>query len=158
MYDRIIVGTDGSTTATRAVETAARVARAHNATLVVASAYVPKLTQQQKTCWEQTPEDARWRLSAGAMAEAVVEQAVDHALATAGTGLDVVSRAEPGDAVDVMLDLVTQVDASMLVVGNRPRPGLRRLRGSVAGDLSRRAACDVLVVDTVGRGKPYRHP
>jgi len=151
MYDCIIVGTDGSPTASLAVETAAQMARAHHAKLLVASAYMPKLTLEQKTSWHELPEDVYWRVSAGSKAEAVAADAADRARATAGGRLDVSCRAEPGDAVDVMLDLAGQVRADVMVVGNRPRPGLGRFRGSVARDLSRRAGCDVLIVDTVGR-------
>jgi len=151
MYNCIIVGTDGSPTASLAVETAARMARAHHATLLVASAYVPRLTMEQKTSWHELPEDVYWRVSAGSKAEAVAADAVDRARNAGGGRIDVSGRAEPGDAVDVMLDLADKMQADVVVVGTRPRPGLGRLRGSVARDLSRRAGCDVLIVDTVGR-------
>jgi nucleotide-binding universal stress UspA family protein len=159
MYERIVVGTDGSETATRAVETAAEVARAWNAALCVTAAYAPKLTPDQRFNWEATPEDARWRLSAGSMADEVVQEAVRRARAAGGPALDVDGRAEPGNPADVILRVADAVDAGMVIVGNRDMTGWGRLRGSVGHTLTRRAACDVLVVDTVGAlaGSRGRH-
>jgi nucleotide-binding universal stress UspA family protein len=150
MYERIVVGTDGSETATKAVEAAAQVAARHAATLCVTSAYAPRLTADQRAHWQETPEKARWRLSAGSIAEGVVQEAVAHARAAAGDGLEVHGRPEPGDPVGVILQLVDELDADMVIVGNRGMTGLGRLRGSVASRVSRLAPCDVLIIDTVG--------
>ncbi|MBV8692427.1 MAG: universal stress protein [Actinobacteria bacterium] len=150
MYERIVVGTDGSKTATRAVETAAEVARAWDARLCVTAAYVPKLTADQRSNRAETPENVRWRLSAGAIAEAVVQDAIRIARAVGGDNLQVDGRAEPGKPVDVILQVAGTIDAGMVIVGNKGMAGWGRLRGSVGHTLTRRATCDVLVVDTIG--------
>jgi nucleotide-binding universal stress UspA family protein len=60
-----------------------------------------------------------------------------------------------------MLALVAELDPDALVVGNRDMQGRLRLHRSVARVLAHRAACDVVIIDTVGRrqhrrGQPAR--
>lgn len=154
MYERIVVGTDGSETATRAVLAAATVARAWDADLCVTAAYTPRLTAEQRYNWELVPEDVRWRLSAGAVAEAVVHDAARRAQKVGGRALGVDTRCEPGGPADVILNVANDVGAGMVIVGNRDMVGRRWLRRGVGHALARRAGCDVLVVDTVGALAP----
>ena len=54
-----------------------------------------------------------------------------------------------GDAVDVLVEVATERDADLVVVGNRGLNSLAgRLLGSVPSTLTHRAGCDVLVVHT----------
>lgn len=151
MYQRVLVGTDGSPTASRAVEAAARVARAHGAALVVGHAFPPRLTTRQERDLRTAPDSLRWRLTPGAMGEEVVRAAVERARVASEGVVAVRGRAEPGDAVAVMLALVAELDPDVLVIGNRDMPGRLPLRRSVARALSRRATCDIVIVDTIGR-------
>lgn len=141
MYGRVLVGTDGSTTGTRAVQAAARLAATHGAALTVAHAYRSRPTSSQHRAWLQAPEDVRWRLSVGSVGESTLDAAVATARATCPE-LDIDGRFEPGAAVRVLLRLVDQLDPDVLVIGNR---------GSVGRVMARRAPCDVVIVDTVGR-------
>ena len=79
MYDHVLVGTDGSATATKAVEAAAQLAPVHRARLTIAHAFDPR---------EPGPRDSRgletefpWLWSSGARAEALVNAAIDDAQA-----------------------------------------------------------------------------
>lgn len=156
MYTRVLVGTDGSATATRAVEAAASLARAHGAELIVAHAFSPRPTDRQRQAWDEAPEEVRWRLSLGAFAEATVGDAVERARARAGSHLVVHGRCEPGAAVSVLLRLVGELDPDAVVVGNRDLQARPRLRRSVARAVSRRAPCDVIIIDTIGRRQKRR--
>ena len=55
----------------------------------------------------------------------------------------------PGDPADVILQVAREVDADLIVVGNRGMHGARRVLGSVPNTLSHHAECSVLIVQTV---------
>lgn len=151
MYERILVGADGSDTATRAVETAARLAVAHDAGLVIAHVYSPRLTAAQQRAWHEAPEEQRWRHSSGSVAEGTLHAAVRHVTETTEGAVRVHGRCDPGRPVPVLLALVDELDPDLLVIGNRDMPGRIRARPSVSRALARRASCDVTIVDTLGR-------
>jgi nucleotide-binding universal stress UspA family protein len=156
VYERVLVGTDGSGTASRAVEAAGLVASAHGAELVIAHAFSPRPTPGQKIAWLEAPDELRWRLSVGVIAEATVLTAIERALAVAGDRVRVDGRCEPGHPVPVLLGLIDELDPDVLVIGNRDMPRRIRAHRSVARALSRRATCDVVVVDTIGRRQRRR--
>ena len=120
-YRRVLVGTDGSPTATVAVDRAAAVAKAHGAALTV--------------------------LCAGRDAEPVLATEADR---LAGAGLDVRTVACTGDAVSALDAEATHGGYDLLVVGNKGLHGFRRLNplGSVPGLLSHHLPCTLLVVKT----------
>lgn len=151
MYDRLLVGTDGSDTATRAVEEAARLAHRSGAALTIAHAFSPRPSGAQRRAWLEAPDDLRWRLTVGASAEAIVEAAVEQAGRVAGPELSLTGRCDPGDPITVLLHLVDELDVDALVIGNRDMAGRPRLHRSIGRALSRRAACHVIIVDTTGR-------
>jgi nucleotide-binding universal stress UspA family protein len=152
MYQQVLVGTDGSMTATRAVEAAARIARAHDAELTIAHVFNPRQGLRQEVARAEAPDEFKWRLSPGGAADTIVEGAVDRARVAAGDGsLRVRTRSEPGRAIPVLLGLIDDMDPDALVIGNRDMPTRLRFRRSVARTLSRRATCDVVIVDTLGR-------
>lgn len=63
---------------------------------------------------------------------------------------NVLERAVVGAPVDSLLELVAEVEADLLVVGNRGLNTLTgRLLGSVPSDLARKSTSDVLIVHTV---------
>jgi len=158
MYQRVLVGTDGSPTATRAVQSAARLARAHGAHLTVMHAFTTRPTAELERARRDAPQELQWRLSSGAMAEAVVHAAVEAARAAAGDTLAVQGRCEPGAPVPVLLDAVAELDPDVLVIGNRDMACQPRLHPSVARRLAHRATCDVVIIDTVGRRQQRHHP
>ncbi|MDQ3871365.1 MAG: universal stress protein [Chloroflexota bacterium] len=123
-YRRIIVGTDGSETARIAERTAALLARAADAHLLVASAY-KGAPEQAETILQRSLENARevWpRVSA---------------------------RKERGNASDVLVSLARDEQADLLVVGNKGMTGRAHfLLGSVPDSVSHQAPCDLLIVKT----------
>jgi nucleotide-binding universal stress UspA family protein len=127
-YRTVLVGTDGSSTASLAVLRAAAVARACEAQLIVA--FVGDATR-------------------GA-------EVLDHVLANlAGTTPVPQTRVLSGDPADALLGLAAAEHADVIVVGNKGMTGAQRfLLGSVPNKISHRASCDVLVVQTTGESGP----
>ena len=123
-YALVLVGTDGSDTAARAVQRAADVAQACSARLIVA--YVGEA-------------------DAG-------REVLDRATATlAGMVPPPETRLLAGDPADALLGLAAAEHVDLVVVGNKGMSGAQRfLLGSVPNKVSHRATCDVLVAHTTG--------
>ncbi|GAC1324809.1 MAG: universal stress protein [Mycobacteriales bacterium] len=150
MYQRILVGTDGSDTAAQAVDAAARLAWTHGAELVIGHAYPLRSTPAEQRAWSTAPAEIRHRCSSGSVAESTIHDAVRRAQAVAGPLVKVSGRYEPGRPVPVLIALVDELDPDVVVIGNRDMPGLFRSGRSVGRAVSRRAGCDVVIVDTLG--------
>ena len=145
MGESIVVGTDGSDTARRAVGEAVRLAGALGAEVHIVSAYDPM----------------RGALIAGA-GEFVVpledggEEAVEATLAEAAAeirsgDLQVQTHAVRGNPADALVEVAAGVGASLIVVGNQGMHGVKRVLGSVPNAVSHKARCNVLIVSTDSR-------
>ena len=142
MYRSIVVGTDGSETAQRAVYEATRLAQAVGAELHVVSAFEPAGARIAGA-----PEGAAkvWAIAP----DAAVEALVGEALATVReSGVEAKSHTVKGDAADALLEVADRVKADLIVVGNRGMHGMARVLGSVPNKVSHRARCSVLIVAT----------
>ncbi len=138
MFATILVGTDGSDTATTAVRYAIDLARELDARLQIVSAY-----------WgsAEEPEDAHWKPPAHQEVLAVLEQANEDANAAGLTKVETFAR--QGDAADAILDVAEEQRADLIVVGNKGMTGAKRfLLGSVPNRISHHAPCSVLIVRT----------
>ena len=149
-YTTVLVGTDGSDSSFRAVDRAALIARDAGAALVLACAYRP-MSDREVADAQRALGGEGYKVSGSHPAEDVLRDAADRAR---GLGApDVQTKAIEGDAVDGLADLVVATGADLLVVGNRGLNRLAgRLLGSVPANISHRAACDVLIVHTTGKG------
>jgi nucleotide-binding universal stress UspA family protein len=142
MADAIVVGTDGSDTATRALEQAARYAKALGAELHIVSAYEPmhaKVSAPGAAAVEgqSVPADAK------------VRTVVDEAAARVRVeGLEATTHTLTGDPADALLEVADKLDASLIVVGSRGMHGVKRVLGSVPNKVSHGARCSVLIVST----------
>ncbi len=144
MYAHVLVGTDGSATATLAVEAAARLAKAHDARLTIVHAFRPGVVP---TPPEDEAREFGWRFTAGAMADELVAQAMRRAQDAAGGGLAIETRSEPGRPVAVLVAAVGALKPDAVVVGNADIRAGRSYR-SVGHSLSRRVDSDVVIVVT----------
>lgn len=61
----------------------------------------------------------------------------------------VTSSVSDGDPATAIVEEANRLDAELIVVGNRRVQGLARVLGSVAGDIMKRAECDVYVANTM---------
>ena len=149
MYKNIVVGTDGSETASVAVAHAAALAKATGATLHIVHAYQPvSFSVAAMSASSGGPIIDLDRLNAGIAdsANAICAQA----LRDAGTdGVAVESHSIAGDPGDALITVAKSVDADVLVVGNRGMQGKKRfMLGSVPNKISHHAPCSLLIVDT----------
>jgi nucleotide-binding universal stress UspA family protein len=146
VYSCIVVGTDGSDTAAEAVRQAAELARIHGARLHLVSAYSPTLRAKLQAERELLPEEERWMASPGEQAERVLTEA---AKAAEASGIAVETHSLPGDPAEVIIELAENLEAELVVVGNKGMTGITRfLLGSVPSKVAHHASCSVLIVRT----------
>ncbi len=143
-YKVVVVGTDGSESSLRAVDKAAEIAKESNAKLIVATAYQP---EDNKGSEPDQPHGDKYQSEGNAPVYDKLREASDRAKA-AGVK-DVEERPLEGAAVDVLVDLVDEVNADLLVVGNVGLNSVAgRLLGSVPSAVRKKAKTEVLVADT----------
>ena len=142
MAESIVVGTDGSGTASRAVKEAMRLARALQAELHLVSAYEP-----ERVSIKGAPEGAAkvWAPLPDSRVEAILSE---EAAASRIDGLTATTHAVRSDPVDALIKVADEVDAGLIVVGSRGMHGARRVLGSVPNKISHRANRNVLIVHT----------
>lgn len=143
MYDTIVVGTDGSATANKAVEHAAKLAASTGAHLHVgmASPSIPALVAP-----DMMVATADWTAASEQATQAALTAAADIASAA---GAEVTTHQLGGDPADALLSLCEQEGADLLVVGSRGMHGARRfLLGSVSSRCAHHADRSVLIVHT----------
>jgi len=123
VYQRILVGTDGSDTAALAVDRAVEVARAAGARLTIFSA-----ARHDKA------------------AETVAAEAARHE----SSGVAIQTEVAEGEPVGALIDACRTGGYDLLVLGNRGMTGVTRfLRlGSVPNKVSHHLPCSVLIVKT----------
>jgi nucleotide-binding universal stress UspA family protein len=141
----IVVGTDGSATAERAVAKATALAKAVGAELVIVTAYNNRAPAGVAAAGISL--DASWVAAAHSGAESVAKEAGDKAKAE---GVATVSHhAVAGDPSEVLLQVTTEQGADLLVVGSKGMQSTARfLLGPIANKVSRKVACDLLIVET----------
>jgi nucleotide-binding universal stress UspA family protein len=146
MFRSIVVGTDGSDTAGKAVGEAIDLAKSVGASVFVVSAYEPVPQGRLREEARQAPEDLQWMINPREDVDSTLAEAADR---VRGAGLDVETFAREGDPADAILDVAEERDADLIVVGNKGMTGARRfLLGSVPNKVSHHAPCSVLIVRT----------
>jgi nucleotide-binding universal stress UspA family protein len=122
MYQRILVGTDGSKTAAKAVDRAVQVAAATGATLTVLSVGNPDRGEQ------------------------VVRAEADR---HGGAGVAIDTKVVAGQPVEGLVAEAASGGYDLLVMGNKGMTGLTRfLRGSVPNKVAHHLPCNLLIVKT----------
>jgi nucleotide-binding universal stress UspA family protein len=146
MFDRIVVGTDGSDTATNAVRTAIELAKLSRAKLEIVSAYQPIPQERLK----QEAEGISGDISHVVNPREDVQLVLDRAAAEAKKAkVDVVTHPREGDPADAILDVAEENNADLVLVGNKGMTGARRfLLGSVPNKISHHSPCDVWIAKT----------
>jgi nucleotide-binding universal stress UspA family protein len=146
MFGSIVVGTDGSSTARKAVRDAIELAKSLDASLKIVSAYEPVSEQRQRTEKVEVPKDLQWMVNPREDVDATLKEAVAEA-EEAGVKAEVFAR--QGDPADAILDVAEEENAGLIVVGNKGMTGAKRfLLGSVPNKVSHHAPCSVLIIRT----------
>lgn len=147
MYENIVVGTDGSMTASKAVGRAADLAVTASATLVIVSAFRPVPPERLRNERTGAPEELAYMVNA--------REDVDHILSTAKKNAESrgatkvrVEAVDSGPA-EAIIDVAETIGADLIVVGNQGMTGAKRfLLGSVPNRIAHHSPCDVLIVRT----------
>jgi nucleotide-binding universal stress UspA family protein len=146
VFSSIVVGTDGSDTAQKAVDAAVELAKLTGARLELVSAYEPVSSQRLRDEARQVPADLQWMVNPREDVDATLAEASER-VGEAG----VQSRTYPreGDPADAILDVAEELGSDLIVVGNKGMTGAKRfLLGSVPNKVSHHAPCSVMIVRT----------
>ncbi|HLN17947.1 MAG TPA: universal stress protein [Acidimicrobiales bacterium] len=143
MFSNIVVGTDGSATASEALSMAIELARQDGATLHIVSAY------KGASGTGATAVTGATAAADDSLRQALAKDAVEKVVAEGAhkaEGVDVVTHAGAGAPADVIVGVAEQVGADLIVVGSKGMQ--RKVLGSVPNTVSHRAPCHVLIVKT----------
>jgi nucleotide-binding universal stress UspA family protein len=149
VYKQIVVGTDGSPTAEVAVGQATTLAKLTGATLHIVNAFRAIAAHQIAAAPEAMTPPIDVNASNEASREAglrICEAAVEVARQE---GVTAEAHCVADDPADALVNLADQLDADLIVVGNRGMSGVKRfLLGSVPNKVSHHCPCNLLVVNT----------
>jgi nucleotide-binding universal stress UspA family protein len=146
MFSAIVVGTDGSETAGKAVLQATELAKQVGASINLVSAYEPVANQRLRKEARDVPKDLEWMVNPREDVEATLKEAAEQ---VEEAGVKVETYAREGDAADAILDVAEETHADLIVVGNKGMTGTKRfLLGSVPNKVSHHAPCSVLIIRT----------
>ena len=146
MFDRIVVGTDGSETAAEAVRTAIGLAKLTDARLEIVSAYEPVPQARLREEGEGISGDVSHVVNPREDVQFVLDRAASEAKKA---DVEVITHPREGDPADAILDVAEENNADLVIVGNKGMTGARRfLLGSVPNKISHHAPCDVWIVRT----------
>ena len=124
MFRTIVVGTDGSTTAEKAVEEASELASAMGASVHIVRAVS----------------------GPGGDPEGELERAAETAR---NAGVEAQTQIVRDDASEALISAAEEHDADLILIGNKGMTGARRfLLGSVPNDVAHHAPCSVLIART----------
>src|SRR5919108_3044569 len=116
MFDRIVVGTDGSETAAEAVRTAVELAKMAKAKLEIVSAYEPVPQSRLREEGEGISGDVSHMLNPREDVSVVLDRAASEAKKEK---VDVVTHPREGEPADAILDVAEENNADLIIVGNK---------------------------------------
>jgi nucleotide-binding universal stress UspA family protein len=146
VFTRIVVGTDGSETATEAVRQAVDLAKLSGAELSIVCAFAPVPKRRVEGERQDAPPDIQYEIGPREDVNLVLEAA---AAVAKKEGVKVQTHPVEGDPGDAILNLAEESDADLIVVGNKGMTGARRFfLGSVPNNVSHHAPCSVIIVRT----------
>jgi nucleotide-binding universal stress UspA family protein len=127
MFERIVVGVSKTERAKKAARHAIDLATKFGAELHLVTAFATSGTSAAKE-----REYAEGFLESMAL----------------GSAVKIRTHALPGDPADAILRVAGEIDADLIVVGNKGMRGAARILGSIPNHLAHKAACSVLIVNT----------
>ena len=140
MFKKILVGTDGSDSATKAVSHAAEMAEAMGSELVLIHVYPPPRSDVGSTFGRADAYPGQ------EIGQAVLRDAEKNF----GGKVKIKSVLREGDPAEGLIDVAEEENIDLIIVGNRGMTGAKRfLLGSVPNQVSHHAPCNVMIVHTV---------
>jgi nucleotide-binding universal stress UspA family protein len=141
MLTTVAVGTDGSATASKAVEAAAEIAERFGAKLVLLSAFEGT---DRPTDGGSGADEREWAFNNDARVRELLSRSEQELRAQ--HQIECSSMHDEGDPAEVLVRLAEDCGADLLVIGNRGMH--RRVLGSVPNTITHKAGCSVYVVKT----------
>ena len=141
MIATVAVGTDGSATASKAVEAAIEIAQRFDAKLVLLSAFQGADSRPRGA--QAGSEEIQWTFDNDARVREMLrrtEQELRY------RKIECTTMVDDGDRADVLIRLAEECEADLIVIGNRGMQ--RRVLGSVPNTVTHKATCSVYVVKT----------
>jgi nucleotide-binding universal stress UspA family protein len=140
MLSTVAVGTDGSATASKAVDAAADVAERFGAKLVLLSAFEGT---DRPTDGGSGADERQWAFNNDARVRELLNRTEQE---LRERNIECTSMHEEGDPAEVLVRLAEECGADLLVIGNLGMQ--RRVLGSVPNTVTHKAPCSVYVVKT----------
>ena len=134
----VAVGTDGSATASEAVEAAIEIAQRFDAKLVLLSAF-----QDASDASSARNPELQWAVNPNARVREILSRTEQD---LRDRKIECTSMIDEGDPAEVLTRLAEQCEADLLVIGNKGMH--RRVLGSVPNSVTHKASCSVYVVKT----------
>jgi nucleotide-binding universal stress UspA family protein len=141
MLSTVAVGTDGSATASKAVEAAAEIAKRFDARLVLLSA--AQSSREPPVSSSAGSEELQWAVNNDARVREMLHRTEQD---LRDRRIDCTTMIDEGDPAEVLIRLAEECAADLLVIGNRGMH--RRVLGSVPNTVTHKAPCSVYVVKT----------
>jgi len=146
LFDRIVVGTDGSDTAGEAVRRAIELAKLSGGSLGIVAAFAPVARTRVREEQAELPGDVTHAIGPREDVNVILDAAVGEAKQE---GIEAEPYPREGDPADAILDVAEETNADLIVVGNKGMTGAKRfLLGSVPNKVSHHAPCGVFIVRT----------
>jgi nucleotide-binding universal stress UspA family protein len=146
LFDRIVVGTDGSDTAGEAVRRAIELAKLSGGSLGIVAAFAPVARTRVREEQAELPGDVTHAIGPREDVNVILDAAVGEAKQE---GVEAEPYPREGDPADAILDVAEETNADLIVVGNKGMTGAKRfLLGSVPNKVSHHAPCGVFIVRT----------
>ncbi|HEY7105038.1 MAG TPA: universal stress protein [Acidimicrobiia bacterium] len=151
MFKTIVVGTDGSEGAMRAVQVAADLASSQGDGVMLHIVSVQKpmaataMASGELAVSGAAAAGAEWEQDVRRSLEGTLDQSARDA---ERAGVTIETHARFGNPAEVLCDLAGHLQADLIVVGNRGMQGGRRFLGSVPNTISHHSPCSVLIADT----------
>jgi nucleotide-binding universal stress UspA family protein len=141
MLSTVAVGTDGSATASKALEAAVEIAQRFDAKLVVLSAF--QGSDDRPRGVHRGSEELQWEFDNDARVREMLSRTEQE---LRQRKIDCTTLVDEGDPAEVLVRLAEECGADLLVIGNRGMH--RRVLGSVPNTVTHKATCSVYVVKT----------
>jgi nucleotide-binding universal stress UspA family protein len=138
--NRIVIATDGSGPAKKAVEVGLELAAEHGADVTFVHVLRPEERYRRWSWMSRIWNGTQSEQSETALAEATA--------AAKEAGVSYRLQRMSGDTVDEIIAVADAKDADLVIVGSRGRGAVSALLGSVSNDLMNRSERDIFVVES----------
>jgi len=141
MFSRILVGTDGSDSAAKAVAQAVAIAKSLSAELIVLHSFAVV-----------TESGGPLGPAPGAPTKEIGVSILEDVQKRYGNELPVRTLLKEGGPGDAIVDVAEEEKVDLIIVGNRGMTGAKRfVLGSVPNNVSHHAPCSVMIIDTTSQ-------